>query len=296
MKKFKVAMVQHRVRRPDPEENTALAVRYMSGAKAAGADLVLFPECFLTGYRFPKICESAQPVAAMEADPEFAQWRGAALSDESSWLERVKQAAKRLSIGAVITCFTQGKKYPRNTAYVIGRDGSVLLKYDKVHTCDFSLERCLESGEGFKVCRFDGVCLGVMICYDREYPESARELMLQGAELILVSNDCDCIQPFRARELSVEAMQNMVGIAMANPPGEAAGCSCAFDPRVWGREENTLVMAGEEFEGLVYAAFDIGAMREYRAAEDLGKFRKVGAYAHLLREGAKPPLPISTDG
>lgn len=156
------------------------------------------------------------------------------------------------------------------------------MKYSKVHTCDFDLERYLESGKEFKVCHFDGICIGVMICYDREYPESARELMMQGAELILVPNDCDCVRPFRLRELSVEAMQNMVGIAMANPPGENSGCSCAFHPMVWGHQENSIIVADEEFEGLVYAVFDMESIRKYRDTEDLGKFRKVNAYKHLL--------------
>ena len=46
------------------------------------------------------------------------------------------------------------------------------MKYDKVHTCDFADEACPESGDGCFVCDFDGVCLGIMIGYDREYPES----------------------------------------------------------------------------------------------------------------------------
>lgn len=113
-----------------------------------------------------------------------------------------------------------------------------------------------------------------MICYDREYPESARELMLQGAELILIPNDCDCIKPFRLRELSVEAMQNMVGIAMANPPAKNAGCSCAFHPMVWGCEENSIVIADEEFEGLVY---------------------KVNAYKHLISQTGQCPSKFKTE-
>ena len=60
----------------------------------------------------------------------------------------------------------------------------MILQYAKVHTCDFADEACLESGDTFSVCDFHGVRLGVMICYDREYPESARLLMLKGAEII----------------------------------------------------------------------------------------------------------------
>ena len=58
-----------------------------------------------------------------------------------------------------------------------------------------------------------------MICYDREYPESARILMLKGAEVILVPNDCGSMQP-RIRALSTRAYENMVAVAMANPNGD----------------------------------------------------------------------------
>lgn len=281
MKEFKIAMVQHKTLRPNMEANTERAIRYLTEAKAAGADFVLFPECFLTSYQFPKICESLRPVEEIESDDAFSQWCENALDDESIYLKRIRQAARDLRIGVEITGFTKGKRYPQNSAFVVDRDGSIILKYSKVHTCGFGLERYLESGEEFKVCFFDGICIGTMICYDREYPESARELMLQGAELILIPNDCDSIRPFRMRELSVAAMQNMTGIAMANPPGAGAGCSCAFDPMVWGRKENCIVAAEEQFDGLVYAVFDIGAIRTYREAEDLGKYRKPNAYRHL---------------
>ena len=121
-----------------------------------------------------------------------------------------------------------------------------------------------------------------MICYDREYPESARELMLQGVELILVPNDCDNMRP-RLRELSVRAIENMTGIAMANPPGPGAGRSCAYSPVAWDRDDNTILLGDERTEGIYLAAFDLDEIRAYRAEEDLGKYRKPGAYRHLLR-------------
>ena len=50
------------------------------------------------------------------------------------------------------------------------------VKYSKVHTCDFADERNVESGKEFKVCDFEGIKLGIMICYDREYPENASDV------------------------------------------------------------------------------------------------------------------------
>lgn len=79
----------------------------------------------------------------------------------------------------------------------------------KVHTCDFADEACLESGSAFRVCDFDGIKIGIMICYDREYPESARILMLQGAEIILVPNDCGSMKP-RLCALSTRAYEPLL--------------------------------------------------------------------------------------
>lgn len=158
------------------------------------------------------------------------------------------------------------------------------MKYSKVHTCDFDWERYLESGQEFKVCEFDGIKCGIMICYDREYPESARELMLQGAEIILHPNCCGGMEP-RLKELSVRAMENMVGIAMANPPSDDGGRSCAFHPMVWDENgetlDNTIIVVDKHYEGIIYAEFDMDAIRKHRQREDLGKFRKPGAYRHL---------------
>lgn len=283
MSKFKVAMVQHNVSERDKKGNTDLAVRYIREAKENGADFVLFPECWITAYNVPDICEELRPVEEIENEPEFIKWRDNAISDDCESIKQIADVAKKLSIGVEITGFTKGKKYPQNSAFIIDRNGDVILKYSKVHTCDFDWERYLESGDEFHVCQFDGIRIGVMICYDREYPESARELMLQGAELILMPNDCEDMKP-RLQELSVRAMENMVGIAMANPPGMNAGNSCAFGPMVWDRNgsyDNTIFVADAEYDGIVYAVFDMEAIRKHREREDLGKYRKPKAYRHL---------------
>ena len=87
------------------------------------------------------------------------------------------------------------------------------MKYLEVHTCDFADERNVESGKEFKVCDFEGIQLGIMI---------------------LVPNDCSSMQP-RIRALSTRVYENMIAVAMANPNGDNAGCSCAFSPICWDR-------------------------------------------------------------
>lgn len=170
----------------------------------------------------------------------------------------------------------------------------MLLKYSKVHTCDFADESCLESGTAFEVRTFHGIRIGIMICYDREYPESARILMMKGAEIILVPNDCGAMQP-RLCALSTRAYENMVGVAMANPNGENAGNSCAFSPICWDKNgncvDNVLLMTDAVTEGLFYAEFDMDAIRSYRENEMMGNtFRKVKAYDLLLSDKIEYPF------
>ena len=274
--KLKVAMVQYDANEPNIDFNTKVAMKYIKEAKKSGAGIVLFPECFLTAYCCPDIVEELLPLEELENDSEFIGWCNSAVTEEEEHVLQIRKLAKELQIGVVITAFTKGEKYPQNTAFIIDRNGDIILKYSKVHTCDFDWERYLESGQEFKVCKFDGVNIGVMICYDREYPESARELMLQGAEIIFNPNCCGGMEP-RLKELSVRAMENM-----ANPPAPGMGRSAAFNPMVWDENgevlDNTIIVAEEFFEGIVYAEFDIDVIRKYRENEDLGKFRKPRAY------------------
>lgn len=293
MQTLTVAMVQYNCAVPDAEMNTRTGLEFVRQAKALGADIVLFPECWITAYSFPNIVESDLPEDVIEHHPDFQAWYNAALDDDSPHIEAFRTAARELSIGVVITAFTRGAKRPQNSAFVINRKGDILLKYSKVHTCDFDTERMLESGGEFKVCEFDGVQIGVMICYDREYPESARMLMLKGAEIILMPNDCAEMKP-RLPVLHTRAYENMVGIAMANTPGEHGGCTCAYSPIVWddgGEADNIIVMADALSEGIFLARFDIDKLRDYRSREMMGNtYRKVKAYAGLLDAKVEPPF------
>lgn len=264
---FRVAILQMQASGKDRAKNTEIILTRMKEASAGGADILLLPECFITSYELPIGNEEALP-------------------DQNEYLGKICETAAKLKTGVVATALTRGANKPQNSAFVIDKTGSVLMKYSKVHTCDFADEKCLEGGSGFNVCDFHGVKIGIMICYDREYPESARMLMLKGAELILVPNDCGAMKP-RVQALSTRAYENMTGIAMANPNGENAGCSCAFSPICWDQDgqcvDNTLLLADEMTEGLFFADFDMDRIRHYREHEMMGNtFRKVKAYEGLL--------------
>lgn len=272
---FKLAILQMRSEKRTYDKNTKTIIDYMKIASEKNADMLLLPECFITGY-------------------DLSISNGNALSDDDDRIKMLCDAARELEIGLVATALTKGKTKPQNSAFVINKNGEILMKYSKVHTCDFADEKSLESGEEFKVCDCNGVKIGIMICYDKEYPESARVLMLKGAEIILVPNNCGSMKP-RVQALSTRAYENMCGVAMANPNGFNAGNSCAFSPICWDKNgicvDNTLLLADDETEGLFYADFDTDKIRYYREYEMMGNtFRKVYAYDELLNAKVEYPF------
>lgn len=272
---FKVAILQKRAVNAQIDQNVESVCSAMREASMAHADILLLPECFLTGYDLPMTYDKS-------------------ISDDDVCIRTICDTAKAYHIGVVLTAFTKGENQPQNSAFVIDKSGNILMKYSKVHTCDFTDEKTVEAGKEFKVCNFEGVSLGIMICYDREYPESARILMLKGAEVILVPNDCGSMKP-RVQALSTRAYENMIAVAMANPNGQNAGCSCAYSPICWDHNgncvDNTVLLADDATEGIFYADFDMDAIREYRAREMMGNtFRKVDAYEKLLDRTITAPF------
>ena len=181
---------------------------------------------------------------------------------------------------------------------IIDRHGEVVLTYAKVHTCDFDTEASCTPGDDFYVCTLDTekgpVQVGAMICYDREFPESARILMLKGAELILTPNACT-LDDSRIGQFRARAFENMVGVAMTNyaaPQGN--GHSVAFDAVFYQEDETPvealLVDAAEE-EGVYLADFDMARIRAYRERETWGNaFRKPRSYGVLTSPEVRTPF------
>jgi len=187
---------------------------------------------------------------------------------------------------------------PRDTVSLIDRHGGIVLTYAKVHTCDFDpVEATCTPGDSFPVGTLETaqgpVKVGDMICYDREFPESARMLMLGGAELILVPNVCDLELNFIA-QVRTRAIENMVALALANyAPPDANGHSIASDPIAFtekGSRDSLVVEAGEQ-EGVYLASFDLEAIREYRSRELWGNaFRKPHRYGLLVEPRVEEPF------
>ena len=181
------------------------------------------------------------------------------------------------------------------------RHGERKITYAKVHTCDFDVERNLAPGEDFYVTTLDTHCgevkVGAMICYDREFPESARILMLQGAELILVPNACP-MEINRLSQLRARAYENMLAIATCNYPDPVPDCnggSSVFDgvaylPELNGSRDMCILQA-DGAEGIYLAELDLEQLRCYRESEVHGNaFRRPQKYGLLLDTKIEAPF------
>ena len=274
MKSFNIALLQL-LPEKSIEENLKKGLDACRKAKLAGADLALFPEMWSTGYNIPENIEELKAISIPE-DCEF--------------IRAFQDAARELEMAVGITFLEAHEPLPRNRLCLFDRFGNKVFTYAKVHTCDFGEECRLSAGDDFYVADLDTgqgvVKVGAMICYDREFPESARILMLKGAEIILVPNACP-MEINRLSQLRARAYENMVGIATANYPRPQPDCnghSSAFDgiayrPDGSGSRDTLIIEAGEE-EGIYIASFPIDDIRAYRSCEVHGN-----AYRHPQKYG-----------
>jgi predicted amidohydrolase len=172
---------------------------------------------------------------------------------------------------------------------VISRAGDVVLTYAKVHTCDFMAEAALVPGDEFPVCELETkvgpVKVGCMTCYDFQFPESARILMLNGAELILAPVATGLPDIYRD-QVKIRAYDNAVAVAVANYANVPFdGNSVAYDAA--GRRLVEPVSGGADCIQL--ARVDLERTREIRKATLLGNaFRRPRKYRRLVSDDIDP--------
>jgi deaminated glutathione amidase len=228
-------------------------------AQAAAADIVVFPEMFSNGYaRF----DPDDPAAR-------ARWCANAHSLDGDYVASFCEAAQRYRIHVVATFLEKAAPKPFNAALLIDPGGCPLLCHRKVRICDFdSPELACGGGTAFEARDIETsagpVKVGLMICMDREYPESARALSRQGAEILVVPNCCDLATDaasgdVRIAQMRGRAFETVTGIAVANYPAPRCdGHSFAVDP--FGR----IIALADTAPALVLATFDLAAIRKVR--------------------------------
>lgn len=287
MSTLNIALLQAASYGADQDANLSKGEAFCRRAAERGADIALFPEMWNIGYSF--------------YDPDKSETRDAwvkrAIGPDDPFVQHFKALAQELNMAVALTYLEKWAGAPRNSVSLIDRHGEIVLTYAKVHTCEFDIEASCTPGSDFYVNALDTtrgeVRVGAMICYDREFPESARILMLKGAEVILTPNACG-LEINRIAQYRTRAYENMVALAMANYAApQNNGHSIAFDGIAFDRDEQSrdmlLVEAGEA-EGVYIAKLDIDQLRDYRQREVWGdSYRRPRLYGILAEdEVAKP--------
>ena len=231
-------------------------------AAAAGAEIVVFPEMYSNGYaRFDPNDKAAR-----------ACWCAQAESLDGEFVGRFRVAAEAYRMHMVATFLEHAEPKPFNAALLIGTSGRTLLHHRKVYICDFdSPELACGCGSGFAAGDIETgagpVRVGLMMCMNREYPEAARSLSRQGAEIVLVPNCCDLATDGACGDVRIaqargRAFETVIGIAVANYPAPRCdGHSFAVDP------SGRIIAMVDASPGLVFATFDLAAIRKARSED-----------------------------
>ncbi|MGH2534450.1 MAG: carbon-nitrogen hydrolase family protein [Thermomicrobiales bacterium] len=317
MTELTIALLQMTARDGDQAANLTKGEAFCRRARALGADVALFPEMWSVGYTSAIPCPPDAPDlwrapgrwATNGSEPAFPHladvWKGLAIGRDDPFVLHFRNLARELEMAIALTYLERWDGLPRNAMSLIDRHGEIVFTYAKVHTCDFSWhEAALTPGDDFYVGTLDtakgDVQIGAMICYDREFPESARILMLKGAEIILTPNACD-LEANRIGQFRARACENMVGVAMTNYAGPGLGHSVAFDPIGFddkGCSRNSLLVEAGENEDVYLARFDLDTLRDYRRRETWGNaFRRPHLYGRLTSLAvAEPFLRVDAAG
>lgn len=276
--KFKVALLQI-LPESNQEKNLEKGLEYCRKAKELGADLVLFPEMWSIGYEACPFDEEGKK-----------KWEEKAIDRQSNFFQSFVKLAKELEINIALTYLEKNSPKPKNTVSIIDKTGKVVLNYSKVFICNFGVDELVKEnpnfddigcdynctpGNAFAVCTLLGkegeVRVGAMICADREFPEAATQLMLNGAEIIVVPNACE-FDDIRKALLKARAFENLLGIVVANyPKPKDNGHSLAFHPAAWndkGQSQDTVILEADEEEGIFLAEFDLDQIKNFRKMEE----------------------------
>ncbi|MEM0449156.1 MAG: carbon-nitrogen hydrolase [Methanomassiliicoccales archaeon] len=228
-RKLTVGLVQMRMT-ASTEENLTRALDRIERAYDGGAELICLPELFTSPY-FPQYRMSE------------GKGRDFAESIPGRTTEALCRCAAKLKVGIIAGSLHElcGKKM-YNTSPVIGPDGCILGLYRKTHIpydeSFYEKEYFAPGDTGFKVFELSGIKFGVLICYDQWFPEAARCLALQGAEIVFYPTAIGTCRGIRQKEGDWhQAWENVMrGHAIANGIVVCAVNRCGQEDRMrfWG--------------------------------------------------------------
>ena len=264
------------------EVNLLKAEQFVRESAAKGAQIILLPELF-EGLYFCK-----------DIDEKYFSW--AAQKDGNKIIERFSNLAKELHVVILISYFEKSDEGYFNSLVVADADGRVMDNYRKTHIPDgpgYEEKFYFKPGNtGFKVYDTAYAKIGVGICWDQWFCETARALTLMGAEIIFYPTaigsepeiHLDSKEHWQRVQMG-HAATNTVPVVVANRIGEEKGATCTLN--FYGSSFITdytgakIAEASRDKEEIIYAEFNIQNNQKQREYWGLIRDRVPSAYKNI---------------
>jgi predicted amidohydrolase len=262
---MKIALCQTAGHINNPEAGFALMAEKAAEAAANGAHLLILPEMYLSGYNI---------------GPENAQKH--AITPDG--LAPAQAIAREHQIALVFGYPEKIGPDVANSAVLIGPDGAILLNYRKSHLFG-ELDRAMfkHIGAEFPVAALHNHKIGLLICYDIEFPEPARRLALAGADIILIPTaQMEPYEQVARHVIPTRAYENQVYIAYCNHSGSDDGLEYIGLSSICAPNGAILAAAGRGAE-MLYAETNPETHAAIRAADPLLADRRPDLYVPLAR-------------
>jgi len=280
----KVAAIQMQMSE-DKVSNRAKAEAMVREAARNGANIILIPELF-EGYYFCK-----------DMDKKYFEWAQPLLNNPL--ITQFSSLAKELEVVLPISYFErEGNRY-FNSLVMIDADGTVLENYRKTHIPDgpgYEEKFYFEPGDtGFKVWKTRFGNIGVGICWDQWFPETARSLTLMGADMIFYPTaigsepeiGVDSASHWQRVQMGHSAA-NIIPVIAANRIGEEVGESCTLtfygSSFITDYTGQKVAEASRDKEEILYSEFDPVSIREHRHYWGLIRDRRPECYGEIVKK------------
>ena len=241
----------------EKERNLEKCLDNIRIASKAGAKLVVFPECALTGYCFASRDEA---LTMAETVPGWSTRTASALCRE-------------LEIYVVIGLLEKARDKLYNTAAFLGPEG-LIGKYRKTHLPYLGADRFTDHGnKPYQTYTTPVGNIGLNICFDLRFPEPSRVMALKGAEVIVLpTNWPEGAENSPEHYVNTRASENRVNYVAVNRVGSERGFRFIGCSKIVDLDGKTLAEASDNKEEIIYADIDLQATRNKRVVIRAGEY------------------------
>lgn len=253
---MRIAAVQMDVKILEKERNLRTILAHLETAARAGAKIVIFPECALSGYCF-RSREEALPASETVPGPASTE---------------LAEAVQRLDCTVVVGMLEREGDQVYNAALVVSPEG-ILGTHRKIHLLCLGIDRYdLPGDKPFPVFGSRHGKLGVNICFDCSFPESGRVLKLKGAQLLAIPTNWPAGSDAWDHTVKVRATENHMVVAAADRVGEERGFRFIGHSQIVNFDGTVLAEAGETEETIIYGEVDLARADDNRVVRIPGEY------------------------